>query len=296
MTNGQNATRGKHLDDLAKSVKRYLLQEILDVTEAVTAELENISIGGGSSSSSDGIVLPTVASAVDGGLWYEVTDNSPMIYLRQGNYAYGFNFDRLKYVGDLGDALVAYLPFENTLDDLGGNTWATTGNVSFSTDIKKFGTSSLYLQNGNIRTPVFFELNSERWTFDEWIFLDTKTGEIFTCWTSTDWRVLAVEASGSSWILNSNYSYGPSFSLTFPSAVWFHFAVVKDGNNVHFFVDGVKQQTATLSTAIPPTDSTQVFLIIGNKGGNFHVDNVRFFKDVALWTETFTPPTDSDYV
>lgn len=43
MTNGQNVARSRHLEELARAAKRYTLQEILDVTEAIAAELGGLS-------------------------------------------------------------------------------------------------------------------------------------------------------------------------------------------------------------------------------------------------------------
>ena len=43
MTNGQNVARSRHLEELANAAKRYTLREILDVTEAVAAELGGLS-------------------------------------------------------------------------------------------------------------------------------------------------------------------------------------------------------------------------------------------------------------
>ncbi len=43
MNNGQNAARSRHLEELANAAKRYTLREILDVTEAVAAELGGLS-------------------------------------------------------------------------------------------------------------------------------------------------------------------------------------------------------------------------------------------------------------
>lgn len=42
MTNGTHAAQSKHLDSLAAAAKRYVLSEILDVTNAVSAELNSI--------------------------------------------------------------------------------------------------------------------------------------------------------------------------------------------------------------------------------------------------------------
>ena len=58
MTNGQNLARSRHLEELAQAAKRYTLQEILDVTNAVATELDNIS-GGASYADFTGAGLST---------------------------------------------------------------------------------------------------------------------------------------------------------------------------------------------------------------------------------------------
>lgn len=60
MTNGQHVARSRHLEELARAAKQYTLQEILDVTEAVAAEL-----GGFSSANYDDF---TGATSTTGGL------------------------------------------------------------------------------------------------------------------------------------------------------------------------------------------------------------------------------------
>ena len=44
MDNGQNLARARHLEDVANGAKRYILAEILDVTNAVAAELQTITV------------------------------------------------------------------------------------------------------------------------------------------------------------------------------------------------------------------------------------------------------------
>ncbi|MBR1646037.1 MAG: hypothetical protein IJ685_04575 [Selenomonadaceae bacterium] len=44
MDNGQNLARARHLEDVANGAKRYVLAEILDVTNAVAAELQTITV------------------------------------------------------------------------------------------------------------------------------------------------------------------------------------------------------------------------------------------------------------
>ena len=44
MNNGQNVARSRHLEELARAAKRYTLQEIFNVTEAVATELGGLSL------------------------------------------------------------------------------------------------------------------------------------------------------------------------------------------------------------------------------------------------------------
>lgn len=45
------------------------------------------------------IVLDTVASTVDGAIWYEVVNNAPVLKLRSGNYEYAFAYDSMEIRG-----------------------------------------------------------------------------------------------------------------------------------------------------------------------------------------------------
>lgn len=78
MTNGNNAAQGKHLESLATATKRYILAQILDVTDAVSSELENASGSG---------VLDTVPATVNGGMWYELDSGVPRyVKLKHGDH------------------------------------------------------------------------------------------------------------------------------------------------------------------------------------------------------------------
>ncbi|MBR3499763.1 MAG: hypothetical protein IKO05_12390 [Selenomonadaceae bacterium] len=79
MTNENNAAQGKHLDSLAAATKRYILAQILDVTDAVVAELSSISSSG---------VLDTVCPSVNGGLWYELDSGKPVVKIYYGGQGY----------------------------------------------------------------------------------------------------------------------------------------------------------------------------------------------------------------
>ena len=299
MTNGQNAARGKHLDDLATAVKRFTLQEILNVTEAVTAELENISIGGGTSSgggsSSTEMILPTVPATVDGGYWCEVTDNKPMIYVRQGNYVYGFNYDITKFVGSVDDKLVAYLPFDqSTTLDLCGNEWTAYGTPTIQ-DGALYLNGSSYLVNSNIADDI----GAGKWTIDFWATAaSTHFGGIFGTFNSlrsgdtNKWGCVNYNNGNPQLNLCSN---DHTISLGLSPNTRHHYALTYDGTDVRLFVDGVLGKTLTL-----PIQLSGDFVIGARpeKESRFTgtIDHFRVFYGVALWTENFTPPTAADYV
>ena len=78
MNNGNNAAQGKHLESITAAIKRYILAQIQDATNALSAELAAASGAG---------VLDTVPATVNGGMWYELTDNVPsVIKLKHGNH------------------------------------------------------------------------------------------------------------------------------------------------------------------------------------------------------------------
>ncbi|MBQ3337579.1 MAG: hypothetical protein IJG80_09270 [Selenomonadaceae bacterium] len=79
MNNGNNAVQGKHLESVTAATKRYILAQILDVTDAVSSELENFS---------GATVLDTVAATVDGGLWFELDNSEPVIKFHYGSNDY----------------------------------------------------------------------------------------------------------------------------------------------------------------------------------------------------------------
>lgn len=81
MTNGNDVARAKHLESTAVNVKRYVLGEILDLSQAIVNDISSLA-------TNNDVVLDTVASTVDGGLWYETTSTAPIIKFKQGGSTY----------------------------------------------------------------------------------------------------------------------------------------------------------------------------------------------------------------
>ena len=86
ITNGNDTARSKHLDALAAAAKRYVLEEILDVSEAVAAELQTINAS--LNTALGGTVLSTTPATVDGGIWYETTSTAPIVKIYSGGSKY----------------------------------------------------------------------------------------------------------------------------------------------------------------------------------------------------------------
>lgn len=88
-----------------------------------------------------------------------------------------------------------------------------------------------------------------------------------------------------------NHDFGtPSLSID----TWYHFAIVRDGDNYKFFIDGT-QFGSTLSDASALTTRSEALEIGGSSGLSGYgltgwMDDVRVSNGTARWSTTFTPP------
>ena len=82
----------------------------------------------------------------------------------------------------------------------------------------------------------------------------------------------------------------------FPMNRWVHVAFVRDGNTLRLFQDGIQVDTTSFSGTVK--DSADPFMIGRGFGANSHknfpgfISNFRFIKGTALYTSSFTPPTE----
>ncbi|MBQ3434554.1 MAG: hypothetical protein IJG24_05880, partial [Selenomonadaceae bacterium] len=81
MTNGNHATQSKHLEYTSAAIKRYVLEEILDVANAVAEELNGVNIG----------ALDTVPATINGGVWIEQKNGVPELRFYYDDYVYYFS-------------------------------------------------------------------------------------------------------------------------------------------------------------------------------------------------------------
>jgi len=139
-------------------------------------------------------------------------------------------------------------------------------------------------------------------TFECWIYYNSLPGNnLFLGVESSYWvgynhttvggasnKFVFTIYNGSSW-------QAVSSSTTPVVGTWYHIAAVKDGTSLKMFVNGVLENTTTMSgTAAAVTD----FFNIGKwnqasagQGVNGYLSNVRVCKGHAVYTKQFTPPT-----
>ena len=105
--------------------------------------------------------------------------------------------------------------------------------------------------------------------------------------TSENW-VYYLSSNGSTWSIASAITIGAAKLNS-----WQHIALVRSGNTITPYLDGIAGTPTTTSATI--FDSNKILSIGADDPGNQllfgHISNVRVVKGQALYTTNFTPPT-----
>jgi hypothetical protein len=205
-----------------------------------------------------------------------------------------------------------------TFTDEKGKTWTAVGNAQLDTAISKFGTAALLLDGAGdyITSPDAsdYELGSSNWTIDCQIrfsgYAANNGGQFKQSIVSKDvtgGRGFSINVDGTVSSLTGITFLGfqtdavftqVDAAYTFSLNTWYHVEVVRSGNLIFIFVDGVLLNTG--GTAFSRTiQNTATTLKIGANefDGTFkyyfngHIDEFRLTKGVARHTANFTPPT-----
>lgn len=112
------------------------------------------------------------------------------------------------------------------------------------------------------------------------------------------WNVSGLSATNKLYFLDQNGSNSVTATTTWlPSAdTWYHVAIVRNGNNWYFFVDGTQIGTTVSNSHTVQQVSSE--LRVGSDGEDYKyltgwLDEVRISKGIARWTSNFTPPTEA---
>jgi hypothetical protein len=164
------------------------------------------------------------------------------------------------------------------------------------------GTNYLEIK-GQAGNGGFFNLGKGNdWTIDFWWYCISNAASVgwFGAKTDNSNNMAFMYDAGSDRLYfnyeigNTNYAHtGDNWVPS--NSTWYHIALVKDGNTLRFFVDGEAKGTSALTT-LPIEYTTNIIGGRYNTGGTFsssahYLDEFRM-SGSALWTTTFTPPTE----
>jgi hypothetical protein len=196
-----------------------------------------------------------------------------------------------------------------TFTDSGPNAIAVTavGNTQISTTQSKYGGASGsfdgsgdYLSISDSSAPV---LGSSDWTIEAWIYISV--AKSFNCIYAkrppggygfglqvdgSNNLTISASTTGSSWALA-----GSSLGGGYTAGSWIHVAVVRSGNTITGYKNGVSTGTQTLSGTISPSTGYAAAVasgLAGNTSQDFNgfIDDLRI-SQFARYTSTFSPPT-----
>lgn len=220
IANGNDSARSKHLDALAAAAKRYVLEEILDVSEAVSAELENI----------NGIEYIVGTQTASTGAWTGVTKDTSL-------YAGKVIIYKLPYAGS-GNATLN-LTFPN-------------GTKSGAKNIYRYSSTRLTTQYAaNYYIPLVF--NGTYW----FAFADYDTNYYDRIRSSNAIATASGAVQAGCFVGTSDgtnfkqLSGGASFNINYP--VYYNSSAVADGaamsTSLYFAVGSINLQTIVGDTS-----------------------------------------------
>jgi hypothetical protein len=205
---------------------------------------------------------------------------------------------------------VLLLHYDNGFDDSSQKRRGRgNSNASITTAQKKFGTQSLMLSGAQYHwyyDAADFDFDNGDFTIDCWLYsLDNGSvnqralfGAMNGDTTNVSVGALlyngtiycSLGKTGSDW-----YTYKIVGTIPFTLNTWHHYALVRTGNIIKQYIDGVLDGTPLDFGTSRIFNSTAAF-IIGAAGNaayywNGYLDEFRITKGRALWTANFTPPT-----
>jgi hypothetical protein len=197
------------------------------------------------------------------------------------------------------------LHFDTDFTDESGKVWSVGGTPTISAVQSKFGGKSLLLNGTTDCLSTFssyFNFGNSDFTIDWWEYRTaTTTNNVLFTMSNGPYSSLVGVASGSNMYMNlssagTSYDIANGVSMGTPILnAWTHYALVRSGNSIMAFQNGVLKSTTTSSASILTHGNSSIGGIITSDGGlsnqfGGYVDEFRVSK-FARWTTAFTPPT-----
>lgn len=180
-----------------------------------------------------------------------------------------------------------------------GNAQISTTQSKYNGSAGYFDGTGDYLSIPDSSAPV---LGSSDWTIEAWIYIST--AKSFNCIYAkrqpggygfglqidgANTLSISVSTTGSSWALA-----GSSLGAGYTAGSWIHVAVVRSGNTITGYKNGVSTGTQTLSGTIWPSTGYVAAVASGLAGDtsqdfNGYIDNLKI-SSFARYTSNFTSP------
>ncbi len=203
---------------------------------------------------------------------------------------------------DVKNVRSLFKPEEENAAGGGLNTFTQSGGVALNTADKKYGEGSLDFDgtSGNVKVAhsKAFEFGTESWTVDMWVQLEDQSREFFIMGKGTHTSggfYFTRHAGINRWDIMTAGDNNMSVNTTMQTGQWHHIALVRDGQMLRFFQDGVQVGAVALRNDGAFTSTEMLQIGSQNNWGFFagKIDELHFSKGVARWNSNFTPPAQA---
>ena len=169
------------------------------------------------------------------------------------------------------------------------------GDVKISTAQSKWGSGSGYFDTDFDRlhiTDSAIESGTNDFTIELWVYLISSKN--FTCLINTqsgaglpDGYSWGIFSDGKLTVFTDALRY--SGNTVISTGVWVHLAMVRSGNNIYFFVNGVKEVNiwTTSASFLVPSFTIGGHPVYASQSLNGYLQDVRFTVGVARYTTDF---------
>lgn len=192
-----------------------------------------------------------------------------------------------------------------TFTDEAGKTVTANGNAQIDTAQSKFGgagglfdgtgdylsvpdSADWYFATGDFTIDFRVRFNSVASNAAFYNQYVDGNNEIRLFWSQSAAQLILQNYTGGVATIDVRKAWSPSINI------WYHVAVVRNGNNFMMFIDGTQIGT-TDSDASEVTNFAAGIEIgrsdVGSSNLNGWLDEYRISKGIARWTSNFTPPT-----
>ena len=282
------------------------------IPDSATISLSGVNIGYTTYGASIGVETNTKPT----GTLY----NGYMSNIRINTYALyttPFNVPTAPFSGNTSGTLLLLSGTAAGISDLGSRVNLITYNTSSSTNIYKYGLSSMYFNGTSSYTIApynpFYNLGSGNFTVDFWVYFNSTAAnqQIISQYNATyfNWGIAIgpagtlsyyLSSNGSSWNIANGVSMG-----TFTTGSWYHIALVRNGSVFTPYINGTAGTTSSSSSALYTVNAPLTVGALFNAGSstfdtqtistfanyfNGYLDDVRLTKGIARYTTGFTPP------